>query len=73
MWIIYAAAVKAAPIGFDFWNHLDANEGLSQNEVHCILQDHRGLMWFGTQDGLNCYDGIEWQVYRQIPFDSTLV
>lgn len=61
----------AAPIGFDFWNHLDSNDGLSQNEVHCILQDHRGLMWFGTQDGLNCYDGHRMEVYHQIPFDST--
>jgi len=71
MWMWAAWANAAPPIGFDFWNHLGTNEGLSQNEVHCILQDHRGLMWFGTQDGLNCYDGQRVQVFRQTPFDST--
>ena len=71
LWWICWSGVKASPIGFDFWNHIGPGEGLSQNSIGSILQDHRGLMWFGTQDGLNCYDGQRMQVYRQIPFDST--
>lgn len=71
LWLVYWTGAKASPIGFDFWNHIGPGEGLSQNSVGSILQDHRGLMWFGTQDGLNCYDGQRMQVYRQIPFDST--
>lgn len=31
--------------------------GLSQNSVHAVLQDKYHFMWFGTWDGLNCYDG----------------
>ena len=55
----------------DYWDHLALNEGLSQNDVRSIVQDHRGLMWMGTQDGLNCYDGQTIKKYRHNPFDST--
>ncbi|NIW80881.1 MAG: hypothetical protein GWN16_16085, partial [Calditrichae bacterium] len=53
------------------FRHLDINDGLSQNAVFAILQDHKGFMWLGTKDGLNRYDGYEFTVYRHDPFDST--
>ncbi len=46
-------------------------EGLSQNSVHCIFQDSKGFMWFGTDDGLNRYDGYGFTVYRSKPSDPT--
>ncbi|OKL41863.1 hypothetical protein A3841_07540 [Pontibacter flavimaris] len=46
------------------FQHLTASEGLSQSSVISITQDHRGLMWFGTRDGLNKYDGNRFTVYR---------
>ncbi|MBI3194561.1 MAG: hypothetical protein HYZ34_08880 [Ignavibacteriae bacterium] len=49
---------------------LSSHNGLSQNSVHCIMQDNKGFMWFGTQDGLNKYDGYSFTVYRNEPFDS---
>lgn len=49
------------------FGHLDINQGLSQNNVMCILQDMRGFMWFGTRDGLNRYDGYTFTVYRNDP------
>lgn len=42
-------------------NHL---QGLSNSAVLSILQDNQGLMWFGTYDGLNCYDGRTIDVFR---------
>src|SRR5690349_20155557 len=36
--------------------HLGIEQGLSNNTVRCIIQDHYGFMWFGTYDGLNRYD-----------------
>jgi ligand-binding sensor domain-containing protein len=49
------------------FDHLTSIEGLSQSNVLCIIQDSRGYMWFGTQDGLNKYDGYEVKVYRKDP------
>ena len=34
-----------------------AAEGLAQNQVFAIKQDHLGFMWFGTGGGLSRYDG----------------
>ena len=44
--------------------YLGIEHGLSNNQVTCIYQDHRGFMWFGTYDGLNQYDGYSFKVYR---------
>jgi signal transduction histidine kinase/CheY-like chemotaxis protein/ligand-binding sensor domain-containing protein len=52
------------------FEHLTSNEGLSQSNVLCIIQDSRGYMWFGTQDGLNKYDGYEVKVFRKDPSNA---
>lgn len=41
---------------YDF-RHYGVENGLSNNNVLCILQDKKGFMWFGTRDGLNRFDG----------------
>src|SRR5882724_34402 len=51
--------------------HLGTDMGLSQSNASCILQDSRGFMWFGTQDGLNRYDGYKFTVYKHDPEDPT--
>jgi len=45
-------------------SHLKIEHGLSNNSVRCIYQEKNGFMWFGTYDGLNCYDGNEFRVFR---------
>src|SRR4051794_34799380 len=55
------------------FEHLDINDGLSQNNVKCILQDSRGFMWFGTRDGLNKYDGYKFTVYKNDIQDSNSI
>jgi len=49
------------------FEHLGVAEGLSQSVVLCILQDSQGFMWFGTEDGLNKYDGYQFTVYKHNP------
>ncbi|MFQ3213074.1 MAG: ligand-binding sensor domain-containing protein/signal transduction histidine kinase [Marivirga sp.] len=39
------------------------DRGLSQNIVEAITQDSQGFMWFGTQDGLNRFDGKNFKTY----------
>lgn len=53
------------------FNHLTVSNGLSQNSVTCIFQDRKGFMWFGTQDGLNRFDGYKFKVFKNIPSDTT--
>ena len=51
----------------DNFTYLTINDGLSYNTVNCIFRDSRGFMWFGTNDGLNKYDGYNFTVYRHNP------
>jgi ligand-binding sensor domain-containing protein/serine phosphatase RsbU (regulator of sigma subunit) len=53
------------------FHHLTVDDGLSQSSVNCILQDKKGFMWFGTQDGLNRYDGYNIKIFKNNPLDST--
>ncbi len=46
-------------------------QGLSQNSIMRLLQDSRGILWIGTFDGLNRYDGYQFKIFRNIPGDST--
>ncbi|MCB9360458.1 MAG: HD domain-containing protein [Flavobacteriales bacterium] len=55
------------------FSHLSLKDGLSQSEVLTILQDDKGLMWFGTQDGLNQYNGFEFKVFSSDITDSTTI
>ncbi len=53
------------------FNHLTVEDGLSQSAVTCIFQDQKGFMWFGTQDGLNRYDGYKFKIFKNDPADTT--
>jgi ligand-binding sensor domain-containing protein len=46
------------------------NDGLSNSSVTTIFQNSSGLMWFGTWDGLNAYNGREFKVYKPEPGNS---
>ncbi|HEV8512027.1 MAG TPA: two-component regulator propeller domain-containing protein, partial [Cyclobacteriaceae bacterium] len=49
------------------FKHLSVQDGLSRSWVKCFLQDRSGLLWIGTGDGLNKFDGNNFTVYKYLP------
>ncbi|MDO5571704.1 MAG: two-component regulator propeller domain-containing protein [Bacteroidales bacterium] len=46
-----------------YFRHYTNKEGLSHNTVYCSVQDKQGFMWFGTEDGLNRFDGKNFRLF----------
>lgn len=65
--IISTSALAQKP-GLIF-HHLSLNDGLSENTIRDIIEDKQGFMWFGSEDGLNKYDGYQFTIYRANPAD----
>lgn len=49
---------------------LGINEGLSHTDVTSIVQDKSGYIWFGTNNGLNRYDGNKIKIFKSSLADS---
>ncbi len=45
------------------FEHFSNKQGLSQNVITDIMQDSSGILWIGTQHGLNIYDGIKFKKF----------
>lgn len=50
--------------------HFGVDQGLSQGSVFDMCQDDQGLLWIGTADGLNCFDGYNFKVFKGRTDDS---
>jgi len=46
------------------FTHYSSEDGLSQNTVMSMLQDHKGIMWFATWDGINKFNGYTFKTYK---------
>lgn len=53
--------------------NLSSRDGLSSNIVNIILKDRYGFMWFGTDDGLNKFDGKEFKIYKHNSEDPSTI
>ena len=51
------------------FTNITIEDGLSHSKVNCIYQDSQGFLWFGTNEGLNKYDGYSFTVYQPDPND----
>ena len=56
-------ASENSPLSVRFRN-LTSKDGLSHGRVNAIVQDRYGFMWFGTQNGLNRYDGDDFMTFK---------
>lgn len=54
-----------------FFRTLSIEHGLSQNAVLSITRDRTGFMWFGTESGLNRYDGYRFRIYLPVEGNSS--
>jgi diguanylate cyclase (GGDEF)-like protein/PAS domain S-box-containing protein len=52
------------------FENIGTEQGLPQDTVDSMVQDHEGFMWFGTQAGLVRYDGYRFNVFRGRPGDA---
>ena len=55
-------------LSFDLFSQ---EHGLSNNQIHCVLQDKKGWMWIGTSQGVCRFDGYRFTVFKNDPDDST--
>lgn len=66
--ILTAATGLRADERFD---RLTPEMGLSHSVVWAVAQDARGFLWFGTNDGLSRFDGLDVKVFRIDAADPT--
>lgn len=66
----FLVPASAADIINPVFDHLNRNDGLSNLSVSSIVEDRYGFLWFGTQSGLNYYNGREFITYRNNPHSS---
>jgi signal transduction histidine kinase/ligand-binding sensor domain-containing protein/CheY-like chemotaxis protein len=64
--MVLVPALYAEEYDFQF-EHLTVRDGLSHNNVICILQDSKGFIWFGTAEGLNRFDGYNFKICKYEP------
>jgi ligand-binding sensor domain-containing protein len=53
------------------FQYFTTEDGLSSNVVYSIMQDSKGYLWIGTNEGLNRYDGYGFKIFRHLPGDTT--
>ena len=65
--LIFSIGLKAQTLRF---KHFTTDDGLPENTAQAILQDQKGFIWIGTQNGLTRYDATEFITYKHNPNDS---
>jgi ligand-binding sensor domain-containing protein/signal transduction histidine kinase len=62
--VIRFPVVEAGGLRF---RRISMSDGLSQTRAVQIVQDDQGFVWFGTQYGINRYDGSEFKLFVHDP------
>lgn len=62
--IVWLPSSSAQENPFIF-SQLKEENGLSDNIINCFLKDSRGILWIGTYNGFNRFDGTNFTVYKK--------
>lgn len=52
--------------------NFSTKDGVSHYGVTTVLEDHNGLIWLGTYDGMDCYNGYDFKNYRNSLYHKVL-
>ena len=69
-WIAFGSLFCHGVYGQSKYEILTTTDGLSQGMVFALLQDQEGFIWIATKDGLNRYDGYEFKVFTNDPYNN---
>jgi len=62
LWILLLLLVSMAANGYNLRQYSSKN-GLSNSAILSMYQDKDGIMWFGTCEGLNTFNGVNFKIY----------
>ena len=65
--LFFALLLRAQTVVYD---RITIEHGLSQGMIFDVIQTRDGFLWAATKDGLNRYDGYNFQIFRNSPFNS---
>ncbi len=71
--LFFSTAASASQTDKVKFERLSLDEGAALNLTYCMMQDHKGFMWFGTMYGLVKYDGKTYQVFKNDPDDKNSI
>ncbi|MFN4254125.1 MAG: ATP-binding protein [Saprospiraceae bacterium] len=66
LFLFFAPALVAQTSAFE---KITIEDGLSQGMIYDLCQTRDGFLWIATKDGLNRYDGYNFKVFSNDPFD----
>ena len=55
------------------FNNISVNDGLSESTVKVVFEDKDGFIYFGTENGLDLYNGYEFESFQMNAFDTTTI
>ena len=72
VWLIFLACFLSGQSDFSFKN-ISVKDGLAESTVKVIYEDHEGFIYFGTENGLDIYNGYEFKNYIMNSFDDASI
>lgn len=74
LFLLFNTSLTSAVQGNELrFERLSLDEGAALNLTYCLIQDHKGFIWFGTMYGLVKYDGKSFRIYNNNPDDAASI